>query len=240
MCQYRYDYYGYCQHQEFILVKLCEDAISLARVDKHQTEHNAEGTIVQAPPADTTTAALYEAESNLCTTEPSIVLIGEVEHSIYSLSTITHIIVRFVAPCLCAFHILVLTYYSTMAPPDTPQTRLVPLVFSQYCAKDTDPQAATMSKSLPRKLNAITTISSAAESLLHTTKPSRSNCCKSLTECASSQTLALRQLSDSNSFMSTTTNLQTKQPRSLLQPLSLYLSTISLRCLTRLSLAMMS
>lgn len=114
------------------------------------------------------------------------------------------------------------------------------IVVSLFCTNDTDSQAATTSKSLPRKLNAITTISSAVESLLHTIKLSRSNCYKSLTEYTSSQTLTLRQLSDSNSFMSTMTNLQTKQPRSLLQPLSLYLSTTSLRYLEQLPLATMS
>jgi hypothetical protein len=97
MCQYRYDYYGYCQHQEFILVKLCEEAISLARSDKHQTKHNTEGAIVQAPPTDTTTAPLRAAESNLCITKPSIVPDRGVDRSIYSSSTIIHIIVRFVS-----------------------------------------------------------------------------------------------------------------------------------------------
>lgn len=105
MCQYRYDYYGYCQHQEFILVKLCENAVSLARVDKHHTEPKAEGAIVQAPVLDTTSASLCAAESSLCITEPSIVLRGEVDHSIYSLSTIVHIIVRSVAPCAAHFKI---------------------------------------------------------------------------------------------------------------------------------------
>ncbi|KAI4844871.1 hypothetical protein E4T44_05947 [Aureobasidium sp. EXF-8845] len=107
MCQYRYDYYGYCQHQEFILVKLCEDAISLARSDKHQTKHNTEGAIVQAPPIDTTTASLRAAESNLCITKPSIVPDRKVDRSIYPSSTIIHIIV------------------STMAP-ESQETRLVP------------------------------------------------------------------------------------------------------------------
>jgi hypothetical protein len=103
MCQYRYDYYGYCQHQELILVKLCEDAIPLAHLDKHQTNHNTEGAIVQAPLIDTTTASLRTAESNLCITEPSIVLKGEVDCFIYSSSTIIHIIVRYVISYACAF-----------------------------------------------------------------------------------------------------------------------------------------
>jgi hypothetical protein len=102
MCQYRYDYYGYCQHQEFILVKLCEDAI-LAHLDKRQTNHNTEGAIVQASPIDTTTASLRAAESSLCINEPSIVLKGEVDCSIYSSSTIIHIIVRFVLSYAYAF-----------------------------------------------------------------------------------------------------------------------------------------
>ena len=98
--------------------------------------------------------------------------------------------------------------------------------------KDTDLSSlVTTSKNLRRKLNAITTISSAAESLLHTTKPSRPNCCKFSAEYASSQTLALQQLSDFNSFMSIMTNHRTKQPRLVHQPLNLYLSTISPRCL---------
>lgn len=103
MCQYRYDYYGHCQHQEFILVKLCKDAVPLARIDKHQTQQNAEGAIVQALPLDTTTVSLCAVESNLCFTEPSIVLTGEVHHSIYSLNTIVHIIVRLVMLYACAF-----------------------------------------------------------------------------------------------------------------------------------------
>jgi hypothetical protein len=96
MCQYRYDYYGYCQHQEFILVKLCEDAISLARSNKHQTKHSTEGAIVQAPPTDTTTASSRAAESNFNIPRPSIVPEEEVDRSIYSSSSIIHIIVRFV------------------------------------------------------------------------------------------------------------------------------------------------
>lgn len=125
MCQYRYDYYGYCQHQEFILVKFCEDAVSLARVDRHQTRQTTEGAIVQAPSLDTTTVSLRAVETNLCVSEPSIVLTGEVDHSIYSLSTIIHIIVRLVVLYACALKILTLTRSSTMAP-DTEETRLVP------------------------------------------------------------------------------------------------------------------
>jgi hypothetical protein len=112
MCQYRYDYYGYCQHQEFILVKLCEDAISLARSDKHQTKHNTEGAIVQAPPTDTTTAPLRVVESNFNTTKPSIVPGGEVDRPIYSSSTIIHIIVRFVVSHACAFKSLIIDIFT--------------------------------------------------------------------------------------------------------------------------------
>jgi hypothetical protein len=111
MCQYRYDYYGYCQHQEFILVKLCEDAISLARSDKHQTKNDTEGAIVQASSTDTTTASLRAAEFNFNITKPSIVPDREVgRRPIYSSSTIIHIIVRFVVSHACAFESLILTY----------------------------------------------------------------------------------------------------------------------------------
>lgn len=96
MCQYQYHYYGYCQHQEFILVKLCEGAITLAHFDKHQQKHNTEGAIVKALPTDTTLASPCAAKLNFYTTEPSIVLTGQVDHSIYPSSIIIHIIVRFV------------------------------------------------------------------------------------------------------------------------------------------------
>ncbi|CAD0085166.1 unnamed protein product [Aureobasidium vineae] len=98
MCQYRYHYYGHCRHQEFILVKLCEGAVPLAHFDKHQQKHNTEGASVKAPPADTTAASLCAVESDLSNTEPSIVLTGEVDHSIHPSSNILHIVVSAMAP----------------------------------------------------------------------------------------------------------------------------------------------
>ncbi|KAI4715564.1 hypothetical protein E4T48_08244 [Aureobasidium sp. EXF-10727] len=98
MCQYRYHYYGHCRHQEFILVKLCEDAVPLAHLYQHQQKHNTEGASVKAPPADTTAASLRAIESDLSNTGPSIVLTGEVDHSIHPSSSVLHIIVSAMAP----------------------------------------------------------------------------------------------------------------------------------------------
>lgn len=127
MCQYQYHYYGYCQHQEFILVKLCEGATTLAHFDKHQQKHNTEGAIVKALPTDTTPASLRTTEPNFCTTEPSIVLTGQVEHSIYQSSIIIHTIVRFVPPCNRTSDMLNLICSSAMAP-DTNEMRLVSII----------------------------------------------------------------------------------------------------------------
>lgn len=95
MCQYQYHYYSYCKHQEFILVKLCEGTISLAHFNKHQPTHNTEVATDKALPINTSPALSFAAKSDSCTT-PSIVLTGQVDHSIYPSSNIIHIIVRFV------------------------------------------------------------------------------------------------------------------------------------------------
>ncbi|KAK6003798.1 hypothetical protein QM012_009569 [Aureobasidium pullulans] len=97
MCQYQYHYYGHCQHQEFILVKLCEGTSPLAHIDKHQQNHNTEGAIGKALPTNTTPASSCAAKSDFCITQPSIVLTGQVENSIYSSGNIIHIIVSAMA-----------------------------------------------------------------------------------------------------------------------------------------------
>ncbi|KAH0001828.1 XLF-domain-containing protein, partial [Aureobasidium melanogenum] len=97
MCQYQYHYYGYCQHQEFILVKLCEGAISLAHFDKHQQKHNTEVATGKALPTNTTPTSSCAAKLDFCITEPSIVLTGQVDHSIYPSSSIIHIILSAMA-----------------------------------------------------------------------------------------------------------------------------------------------
>ncbi|KAH0369322.1 XLF-domain-containing protein, partial [Aureobasidium melanogenum] len=92
-----YHYYGYCKHQEFILVKLCEGTISLAHFDEHRPIHNTEVATDKALPTNTTPASLCAAKSNFYITEPSIVLTGQVDHSIYPSSNIIHIIVSAMA-----------------------------------------------------------------------------------------------------------------------------------------------
>ncbi|KAG9673602.1 XLF-domain-containing protein, partial [Aureobasidium melanogenum] len=84
-------------HQEFILVKLCEGATSLAHFDKHQQKHNPEVATGKALPTNTTPASSCAAKLDFCTTEPSIVLTGQVDHSIYPSSSIIHIIVSAMA-----------------------------------------------------------------------------------------------------------------------------------------------
>jgi hypothetical protein len=126
MCQYQYHYYGYCQHQEFILVKLCEGAISLAHFDKHRQNHNTEVATGKALPTNTTPASSCAAKLDFCITEPSIVLTGQVDHSIYPSSSIIHIIVRFVLSCNRTSDMLSLTCSSAMAL-DTHEMRFVPV-----------------------------------------------------------------------------------------------------------------
>ncbi|KAH0403814.1 XLF-domain-containing protein, partial [Aureobasidium melanogenum] len=84
-------------HQEFILVKLCEGATSLAHFDKHQQNHNTEVATGKALPTNTTPASSCAAKLDFCITEPSIVLTGQVDHSIYPSSSIIHIILSAMA-----------------------------------------------------------------------------------------------------------------------------------------------
>ncbi|KAG9946778.1 XLF-domain-containing protein, partial [Aureobasidium melanogenum] len=87
----------YCKHQEFILVKLCEGTISLAHFNnKHQPTHDTEVATDKALLINTTPALSFAAKSDSCTT-PSIVLTGQVDHSIYPSSNIIHIIVSAMA-----------------------------------------------------------------------------------------------------------------------------------------------
>lgn len=149
MCQYQYHYYGYCQHQELLLVKLCERAIALAHFDKHQQKHDTEGAIVEALSTDTTPASPCAAELNFCNTDPSIVLTGQVDHSIYPSSNIIHIIVRFVPPCNRTSEMLNLTCSSIMAP-DTNEMGSVPIIVWLVCTVEvTDCQQRPRSEICP-------------------------------------------------------------------------------------------
>lgn len=136
MCQYQYHYYGYCKHQEFILVKLCEGTISLAHLNKHRPTHNTEVATDKALPTDTTHASSLTAKSDFCTT-PSIVLTGQVDHSIYPSSNIIHIIVRFVLSSNLTSGLPDLTCFSAMAL-DTHEMRLVFIVALLLCATVAD------------------------------------------------------------------------------------------------------
>lgn len=127
MCQYQYHYYGHCQHQELILVKLCEGTISLAHFDKHQQKHNTEVATAKALPTNTTPASPCAAKPDFCITKPPIVLTEQADHFIYPSSNIIHIIVRFVLSINRTSDMLNLTCSSAMAP-ETHEMRLVPTI----------------------------------------------------------------------------------------------------------------
>ncbi|KAI5269433.1 hypothetical protein E4T47_07135 [Aureobasidium subglaciale] len=88
MCQYQYHYYGHCQHQEFILVKLCHRASPVAQqhsANKRETIRT-EGATVQALPDEAPSAA---EGVNLVKT---IALNQDTHQIIHPLTHITHII----------------------------------------------------------------------------------------------------------------------------------------------------